>query len=256
MYPVGGAAGVRDRVVRHPDQDAHVPRLVHRPLGERAVAQVEAGQDLLGDQPGQLVHGVRVAVPRAVGAPRQHALDVEGLVGDVPLDRQVYRRDGGGEPADLPGHEVREARRRDRVVGREVGVQPAQRADRERQPHLESHVVRDDAVRTQFPEDLVGGDRVVHARPGVPVHRGRARPDPEDRCLVHVPRSPGRRVGLLDRLNVRVRAHEAFPLVAHPRRPRPRLAVRQGEHQAGAGEVHRGCAQRVLGRRGGDAAHQ
>src|ERR1700751_4418135 len=52
--------------------------------------------------------------------------------------------------------------------------------DRKRQPDLETHAVRDDALRAQLPECLVGGDRVVHARPGVPVHGHRSRPDPED----------------------------------------------------------------------------
>ena len=41
--------GVRDRVVRHAHDQAHVARLVHRPLRERAVAEVVADEHVLGD---------------------------------------------------------------------------------------------------------------------------------------------------------------------------------------------------------------
>ena len=201
VHPVGGPAGAGDRVVRHPDEYAHVPRLVHRPLGERAVAQVVPDEHLIRNEPGQPVDCFGEAVPRACGGPRQDALDVEGLVGDVPLDRQVLRRDGCHQAFDLPRHQLLVAAHGDRVVGLEVGAQPVQRAHRERQPHLEPEVSRDNTRCAQLPEDLVGRDRIGYPRPGVPAHLADAGPDPEDRRLVHVPRYPGGRGGLRDRLD-------------------------------------------------------
>jgi hypothetical protein len=254
VHPVRLAARLRDGIVRHPHQDAHVPRLVHRPLGKRAVAQVVPDQDVAGNEPGQPVDRLGEALPAAARSPRQDALDVERLVGDVPLDRQVPRRDVRGEPLDLACHKVRVAGRGDRVVGPEVRAQPVERADRERQPDLEPQPGGDHAVRAQRAEQLIGGDGVVDARPGVPAHVADTWPDPEHRRFVHMPRDPGRRRSLPHGLDRRVRPDEGLPLIPHPRRPPPGLAVGQREDQPA--EVRRPGAQRLLRRAGRHAAHQ
>ena len=99
-----------------------------------------------------------------------------------------FGRDGRGQPGQLPGDQVLEGPRRDRVVGGEVGLEPVQRAGRERQPDLEPQPGRDHPLGAQRAEHLVAGDRVVDARPGVPVQLGDAGPDAEHRGLVRVPR--------------------------------------------------------------------
>src|SRR5262249_10469594 len=44
VHPVDGPTRLCDRVVRHAHHQAHVARLVHRPLRERAVAEVVADE--------------------------------------------------------------------------------------------------------------------------------------------------------------------------------------------------------------------
>ncbi len=216
VQPVDRSARMRDREVGHPHQQRHVARLVHRPFGERPVAQVVADQDLLRDQPGQPGDRPGEPLPGTFRHPGEHALQVLRLVGQVPLDRQLVRRDGRGQPGQLAGHQVLVGPGRDRVVGGDVGLEAAQRAGRERQADLEAQPGRDHPVGAQRAEHLVAGDRVVDARPGIPVQPGGAGPDAEHRGLVRVPRDAGRRLGLLHHDHVRVRPDQALPLVADP----------------------------------------
>src|SRR5437762_429861 len=75
------------------------------------------------DRPGE-------ALPSRLAAahPRDHALDVLDLVADVPLDRELGRRDLAREPLELAMHEVHECRFGSRVVRGEVDLERVQRA--------------------------------------------------------------------------------------------------------------------------------
>ena len=178
VQPVDRPARLGDRVVGHAHDHAHVLGLVHRPLRERAVTEVVADEHLLGDQPGQPRDRAGEALPGAVARPREHALDVLRLVGDVPLDREVRGRDRLAAAARARGHEVLEARRGHRVVAGEVGLERVQRARRERQPDLEAQPGRDRALVAQ----RGGTPRRRRSRrrcaASLPVQRVDARPAP------------------------------------------------------------------------------
>src|SRR3954451_37615 len=194
VHPVNRATRACDHMVRHAHHQAHVARLVHRPLRERAVAEVVANEHVLGNEPGQTPDRPREALPGSIAAahPGDHALDVLHLVTDVPLDRELARRDLAREPLELSAHEVLERRLGGRVVRGEVDLERVERARRERQADLETHARGDDLLVAQRPERPVRLDRVVYARPAVPTHL-RALAHLEDRRLVRVARDPGRR---------------------------------------------------------------
>ena len=165
-----------------------------------------------------------------------------------------FGRDRRDQPAELAGHQVLERPRRDRIVGGEVGLEPVQRAGREREPDLEPEVGRDNPLRAQCAEHPVARDRIVDARPGIPPQLGDAGGDAEHRRFVGVPRDPGRRFGLLDHDHAGVRPDEPFPLIADPCGPGARLAVGQREHQIA--EEPRRSAQGRIGRVGRQASNQ
>jgi hypothetical protein len=186
---------------------------------------VVAHEHLLWDQARQARDRSGEALPGVTCRPGDHALEVEHLVTDVPLDRELARRDLAGQPLELPTHQVLERALGNRVVRAEVGLEAVERARGEGETDLEAQVVGDDTLVAQRPELPVRVDRVVDARPGVPVQLSDALADLEDGRLVGVARDAARRVGLLDRIHIRVRSHEPLALVTHPGRPRPGLAI-------------------------------
>ena len=213
-----------------------------------------ADQHLLGDQPREPRDRAGEALPGAVAGPGEHALDVLRLVGVVPLDGEVARRDRLGQARELARDQILEPALRLRIVAREVGLERVQRARGERQPDLEAQPGRDHALVAKAREDRVGLDRVVDPRPRVPVQLVDPLAHREHRRLVRMPRDAGRRRGLLDDDDVRVGPGELLALVSHPRRARAGLAVRQGEDEVG--EVARAGAERGLGGVGRQAADQ
>src|SRR5215208_1207023 len=165
MQPVHLTTGMLDCVVGHAHKELHVAGLEHRPLRKRAVAEVVADESLLRDEACQPLRGACEALPRVAGHPRDHALQVEDLVADVPLDREIAGRDLAGESLQLARNEVLVGRQRDRVVTLEVHLERVQRAGGKRQAHLEPQSFANDALGAQFAEHAVRLDRLVDARP-------------------------------------------------------------------------------------------
>jgi hypothetical protein len=85
-------------------------------------------EHLVGYQPRQVLHAIGEALPRAVPHPVHDAFDVEHLVADVPLDREIGGRDLVGEPLELAPHQILEATHGHRVVGSEVRLEAVERA--------------------------------------------------------------------------------------------------------------------------------
>ena len=110
----------------------------------------------------------------------------------------------------------------------------------------------DDALIAQNPKALIGGDRVVDARPRLPVKLGHAGADAEHRGLIGMPRNPGRRSTRGDHLDVGVRPHERFALICDPAAAGTGLAVWKGEHHVA--EELRAGPQRGVGRVGREAS--
>src|SRR5580698_7624242 len=101
MEPVDLTSGVLDGVVRHLDEESEITCLIHRPLGKRAVAKVVSDEYVVWDKPGQPGDRPGESLPCALRGPRQNALDIEHLVGQIPLDREVGGRDGRSESQKL-----------------------------------------------------------------------------------------------------------------------------------------------------------
>ena len=126
--------------------------------------------------------------------------------------------------------------------------------ERKGEADLEAQSGRDRALVAEACEDGVGLDRVVDPRPRVPLQLVDLLPHREHRRLVRMPRDAGGRRGLRDDDDVRIRSRELLALVAHRRRARAGLAIRQGEGEVG--EVVRAGAECSLGGVGGQAADQ
>ena len=184
VQPVHRPARVGDGLIGHLDDQAHVARLVHRPLRKRPVAEVISDQDVCGDLTGEPRDRAGEALPGAVSRPRQHPLDVEHLVADIPLDGEVLRRDLRGQPRELAAHELLEAALAHWVVAHRrgagarsqpadqrlppVGVDPESVAGvhqgRVRRPVTGARV--EPAVRVvERPGTPVRGDRGIGSRP-------------------------------------------------------------------------------------------
>ncbi len=154
VQPVDGAAGLGDGEVGHAHEHLVVARLVHRPLGEGAVAEVVADERLLGDQPREGRHRAGETVPGALVGPGEHALDVLGLVGAVPLDREVLGRDRVEQAWQLTPDQILVACLGLGVVGGKVSLEGVHCARWERKPDLKAQPGRDHPSVAQFAETV------------------------------------------------------------------------------------------------------
>src|SRR4030095_15163798 len=98
VNPIDGASGVRDREIRHPYKSGNVPRLIHRPFRERAVAEVITDEHIFWDRARETRDGPREALPCAVSHPWNDAFDIEHFIADVPLKGEVGGRNRRSQP--------------------------------------------------------------------------------------------------------------------------------------------------------------
>src|SRR3954447_9485157 len=96
-----------------------------------------------GPRPGEAVPGVPLG-------PAEHALEVEDLVADVPLQGEVLGRDRLEQLGQRSGVELLEGRADDGPVASVVVLErPGEHARGEGQPDLEAQSRRDDTVVAQ-----------------------------------------------------------------------------------------------------------